>query len=566
MSFIKLHNFTALLCCLFFLGCASNRSVVFHQSRQQSQNQQPEVATNTAVSKKQTKAPAAPPLISVLPAAVSKKADAPIQIKPTEPENNISELKKNANNSKIATDLIENKLSEVELETAASDTAMAQLKPQLLLKIGKNFQKNNESEKAAEYFRSLASLYPQSPEAVQANVLLSNIQLASNVDAKVIGAILPLTGKNASIGQHALNALRMGLEMSKTDNKFRIALFDSQSNPELAVKGVDKLINEDRAIVILGGFTSKEALSIATRAELLSTPYIGFSQKSGLTNVGEYVFRNSMTPEMQVDKIVQYATEKLAAKKFAILYPNDSYGVEFSNIFWDHVLARGGEITAAQTYDPKENDFSEVIQKLVGTYYKEARSEEYKKRIREMKNKKSESTNKQKNSRDHWSEENILPPIVDFDAVFVPDSSRALGQVLAFMKYNEVTDMNYLGTNIWNSPDLPKRAANEDAGLFFVDAIDISQGAPQTSTFFKDYFALYNEEPTIVEIQVYEVAKIIKDLLVSGATSREALANQLRSLGRSQGVTGELRMSSQRELERPIHILTLDSGIVKKVE
>jgi hypothetical protein len=50
----------------------------------------------------------------VLPAAVSKKADAPIQIKPTEPANNINELKKNVNNSKIATDLIENKLSEVD--------------------------------------------------------------------------------------------------------------------------------------------------------------------------------------------------------------------------------------------------------------------------------------------------------------------------------------------------------------------------------------------------------------------------------------------------------------------
>jgi branched-chain amino acid transport system substrate-binding protein len=409
------------------------------------------------------------------------------------------------------------------------------------------------------------------PPILDSSVVKKEVEPAPNktsepVDAKVIGAILPLTGKNASIGQHALNALRMGLEMSKPDNKFRIALFDSQSNPDLAAQGVDKLIIEDKAIVILGGFTSKEALSIATRAEELAAPYVGFSQKSGLTSVGENVFRNSMTPEMQVDKIVQYATEKLEAKKFAILYPNDSYGVEFSNIFWDHVLARGGEVTAAQTYDPKENDFSEVIQKLVGTYYKEARAEEYKKRVREIKIKKAESTAKAKNSRDHWSEENILPPIADFDAVFVPDSSRALGQVLAFMKYNQVTDMNYLGTNIWNSPDLPKRAANEDASLFFVDAIDISQGAPQTSSFFKDYLTLYNEEPTIVEIQVYEVAKIIKDQLVSGATSREALASRLRSLGRSQGVTGELRMSSQRELERPIHVFTLDSGFVKKVE
>ena len=58
----------------------------------------------------------------------------------------------------------------------------------------------------------------------------------------------------------------------------------------------------------------------------------------------------------------------------------------------------------------------------------------------------------------------------------------------------------------------------------------------------------------------------IREQISSGAITRQTLANALRGLGRSQGVTGELRMSTQRELERPIHILTLDSGIIKKTE
>lgn len=559
MSVVKLSAYFSILFVLFFTGCAAKRPlVVMHPSRQQTAPPPVKPVTPTPIPVQATSAPANPVVTS-----------APVKITPAkiEPVNNLTELKKNLDNPKIATDLIENKLSADELNSAADDPAYLGLKPQLLLKIGKNFLKNNDDEKASEYFRAITSLHPKSPQAAQASVHLSSILLSDEVDAKVIGAILPLTGKNAGIGQHALNAIRMGLEIGKPDNKFRIALFDSQSNPDLAIKGVDKLVKEDKAIVILGGFTSKEAINIASQAELLAVPYIGFSQKSGLTNIGEYVFRNSLTPEMQVDKIAQFATEKLSAKRFAILFPNDSYGAEFSNIFWDHILARGGEITAAQTYDPKETDFSEVIQKLVGTYYPEARAEEYKKRIKEMKAKKAEANKGgKKNSRDHWSEENVLPPIVNFDAIFVPDNSRALGQILAFMKYNDVTDMNYLGTNIWNSPDLPKRAANEDAGLYFVDAIDISQGTTQNTVFFKDYLAQFGEEPSIVEIQVYEAAKIVKDQISSGASSRQVLASRLRSLGRSPGVTGELRMSSQRELERPIHVLTLDSGIVKKVD
>lgn len=482
--------------------------------------------------------------------------------------NYLEELQKNSSNIKLSTEIIDTRLGILDLERAAADASLSQFKPQIFLKLSKLHLKEKNNDKAVEYLRAITSLYPQSVYASQANTLLASLLNQDDANSKVIGAILPLTGKNSTVGQHALNAIRMGLGLDKpeTASQFRIALFDSQSNPDLAAQGVEKLVNEDKAIAILGGFTAKEATSIATIAEQLSVPFIGFSQKSGLTNIGEYVFRNSLTPEMQVDALVGFATEKLGAKKFAVLFPNDSYGVEFSNIFWDHVLARGGEITAAQTYDPKETDFSEPVQKLLGTYYIEARTDEYEERLKQLSELKKNQHPGKKSVRDNWSEENILPPVVDFDVIFIPDSSRALGQILAFMKYNDVKNITALGTNIWNSPDLPKRAADQNAGIYFVDAIDISQNSSAPSAFFQDYFAQYNEEPSMVEIQTYEAAKILRDQIQSGADSRAALANILRSLGRSPGVTGELRMSSQREIERPIHVLTLDSGLVKKIE
>jgi branched-chain amino acid transport system substrate-binding protein len=568
---IKRTTSLALLISLLSFSCANQR-VVLHETRQAKSSHKNQTAAPTKMTlpsglvKAPTPVSPAPEPAPVAP----KELLTPTQVKQLDPVSNLSELKKNIANPKIATDLIENKLTLQELESASADTSFSSLKPQLLLKAGKEYQKNQQLEQANTSYRTVVAMYPQSPYSVQAAVLLSALQNTGDADSKVIGAILPMTGKNANLGQHALNAIRMGLEMNKPDTKFRIAIYDSQGLPELAAKGVDKLIKEDHAIVILGGFTAKEATAIGERAELLSTPYMGFSQKSGLTNIGDYVFRNSVTPEMQVDKLVQFAVEKLGAKKFAVLYPNDYYGVEFSNIFWDHVLARGGEITAAQTYDPKETDFSEVIEKLVGTFYVEARSDEYHQRLREIKagrvSKKGAPPAPKGSSRDHWSEENILPPITDFDVLFIPDSSRALGQILAFMKFNEVKDMKYIGTNLWNSPELPKRASDEQTGVYFVDAIDTSNEGSKNSSFLKDYMAQYNEEPTLVEIQVYEASHIIKEQLSSGASSRLSLANNLRSMGRSQGVTGELRMSSQRELERPLHILTLDAGIVKKME
>lgn len=529
------------------------------------QPQSPSASSETASDSQQTVAST-----QTIPGAAN-----PIpQLTATAPDN-LGYLKNQAASKKISEELINTKLTESELEAAAAEPTLAQYRPNILFKLGEFSQRAHNSSKALEYYRAVTAQYPTHPFATQAESSIQLIQSTQSADANVIGAILPLTGKNASIGQHALNALRMGLGLNKPDARLRLAIYDTQSQPEMASAGVDKLVRDDKAIALIGGLSSKEAVAIAQRAETIGIPFMGLSQKSGLTQIGDYIFRNSLTAEMQVDQMVQFAFEKLSAKRFAILYPNDTYGVEFSNIFWDHVLARGGQITAAQTYDPKENDFTTTIQKLIGTYYVDARADEYKARIEEIKkareekeekNKKKNKQVKNKNLREHEAEEAILKPIIDFDVLFLPDSGKTLGQVIAFMKANEVSKLTYLGTNIWNTPDLVKRTAAHQENVYFVDAIDPNDNSIRQSTFFKDYVSEYNEEPTLIEMQAFESAKIMKDQITSGGSNRELLANKLRSMGRSSGVTGELRMSNLREIERPIHIMSIDRSLIKTVQ
>lgn len=457
------------------------------------------------------------------------------------------------------------------LEQPITETQIQIYRSHLYFKAAQLAQKNRRLDLATQYFRALTSQYPQSPLTTKANNEIALLQASQEVDAKVIGAILPLTGKNSNIGQHALNSIRLGLGLNRPNSNFRLAIFDSQSVAESVADGVDKLVRDDKVVAIIGGLSSKEALNAAQRADHLGVPFIGLSQKAGLTSVGDYVFRNSLTAEMQVDRLVQFAVEKLNAKRFAVLYPNDAYGVEFANIYWDHVLARGGKITAAQTYDPKENDFTVAIQKMVGTYYIEARQEEYDLRLKEIAQEKKDKLDKAKkpklvSSRAHEVQENVLQPIVDFDVLFIPDTGKTLGQVMAFMKVNDVLQTTYLGTNIWNSPDLVKRAGVQHNSIFFVDAVDVNDASVRETPFFKEYVASYGEEPALIEVQVYESAKILKDLLSSGASGRESLASKLRILGRVPGVNSELRMSNNRELERSLHVLSLETGLIKKVD
>lgn len=391
----------------------------------------------------------------------------------------------------------------------------------------------------------------------------SNISYSSN--AKKIGVILPITGKNANLGARALNAIRLGLGLDGKDSSFSIAIYDSQSNPDVAVLGVEKLLKEDNVIAILGGLSSKEAQTISSKAEFFQVPFFSFSQKSGLTDDTDYTFRNSVTPEMQVARLVLYSLNTLKAKKFAVLYPNDPYGIEFANKYWDLVLAGGGEVVAAQAYDPKDTDLNIYVQKLVGTYFTDARSEEYKERQKEiaLKNK---TTEPKKKTRESETQENILQAVVDFDVLFVPDSGKSLGQVMAFMKNNDVAQMTYLGTNLWNSPDLNRRAGMSATNIFFVDA-GISPEVQQKSDFHNRYIQAYTEEPSLVEAQVFEAAKILRDVIGSGSfLSRDSLASQLKILGRKTGAYGEIRMNNNHEIERPLNIFGLVDGAIQRAE
>ena len=385
---------------------------------------------------------------------------------------------------------------------------------------------------------------------------------------KKIGVILPLTGKSSTLGQRALSAIRMGLGITDSSSDYSLALYDTQGNPELAAKGVEKLLQDDHVIAIMGGLGAKEATVISQKAEFFQVPLFMFSQKSDLTHDALYTFRNSVTPAMQTSKLVHFATQNLGYKKFAILYPNDAYGVEFANQFWDHVLAYGGTVVAAQVYDPKDVDLTSYIQKMVGTYYVENRAEEYKEKlesIKEKDKKKNPTGAAKKKTRESEATDNILEPIVDFDAIFIPDSSKAMGQAIGFFRAADVAQMTYLGTNLWNTEDLARRAnqtnTNKQNHFYFVDTI-ITDEQRRKSAFNTAFINTFKEDPSIIEVQTFEAAKILRDTISSGARDRYSLANRLKELGRKQGAFSEIYMNNSNEVVRDLSVLKLENGSI----
>ncbi|MGZ3774607.1 MAG: penicillin-binding protein activator [Pseudobdellovibrionaceae bacterium] len=451
-----------------------------------------------------------------------------------------------------AVDIVETKLNEDQLKEVANSSDFGYLKAHAMYRLGEIAAESKDTSTAKKYFNNVIEFMPGSDLALRSREAISQIDAFKNVQAQTIGAVLPLSGKNAPIGQRALRGLEMGLGLNIPGSSFKLAVMDSEGNPDSARRGVERLVKEDNVMAIVGSLLSKTAPTVAAKASELGVPSLGLSQKSGLTEVGPTVFRNSLTSNMQVRALVRTAMEDLGMKRFAILYPNDAYGVEFANIFWDEVLARGGKITAVQNYSSKETDFRLIIQRLVGTYFGEARQDEFYLRLKDL-----QQTDKKKSVRQS-NLETVLPPITDFDAVFIPDNVKAMGQIAAMLSYNDVRDVKLLGTNLWNTKDLPRRAGNFANNILFVDSV--IPGSFEKSQFVADYKVLYNEDPSLIELHAYDTGLILRQLIASGINSREELTRNLTDLKKFPGALGPLSMNSEREIERPIAPLTIQKG------
>src|SRR5262249_61837424 len=90
----------------------------------------------------------------------------------------------------------------------------------------------------------------------------------------------------------------------------------------------------------------------AREAESLSVPLLALTAREDVTNQRKWVFRLRTRPVEEVELVAERAVAQ-GARRFAILYPDDAYGVGLRGLFWDAVEARGGSVVAGASCAPE---------------------------------------------------------------------------------------------------------------------------------------------------------------------------------------------------------------------
>ena len=273
------------------------------------------------------------------------------------------------------------------------------------------------------------------------------------------------------------------------------------------------------------------------------------SQREGLATTSLYVFRNSLTAELQVRALVEYAMEQRGLSTFGIMFPQTRQGENFAEFFRNEVWRRGGVIVAEQSYQTDQTDFRYQVRLLQGLD-PDAPDEE-------------EDPADSESPEIAGEEEEEPPP---FEALFIPDYSDRISLIAPQIAFYGLEDIQLLGTNGWNDAELPRLARQFVEGAVFTDSFFLHSSYPFVQDFVADYFDRFGEEPTILEAQGYDIVGIMLTLLNDpDISSREDLRRALSQMQNFPGVTGATSFDLVGEADKILFLLQVQKGVIVQI-
>ena len=419
--------------------------------------------------------------------------------------------------------------------------------------------------------------FPDHEKVSRASELLKKMEDFSIYERHTIGCLLPLSGQYKIYGNRALRGIEMALNKfisenidqdtnqninQDTNKLIKIIVKDSGSTSYKAVSAVQELYQEGVAAII-GPIFSAEAAAI--EAQNKGIPIITITQKDNITDTGDFVFRNFFTPQMQVKTIVSFAVEKLGVERFAILYPEDKYGKIFMNLFWDEVLAYGGVVTGLESYGLNQTDFKAPIKKLVGLYY-DVPDDLLKQNVIDEKGKSKDNLisddtifngNTDSETADDETDKEEKP-IIDFDALFIPDAPKRAGLIMPQLAYNDIEDVYVFGTNLWHSDRLIEMARQYVQDAVMPDVFFAGASSEDVQDFVQCFKDAFEKEPGFIEAVTYDTAMILFSIISrDDVFFRSAIKNELTRMTGFEGITGHTRFTKNGDVEKKLYLLNI---------
>ncbi len=334
-----------------------------------------------------------------------------------------------------------------------------------------------------------------------------------------IGLVLPLTGGSAAYGEMSL----MGIKLAQARRSealgrpVELVLVDNKSDKVESSNAVNRLIQHDHVVAILGPLSSSEALAAAPVAEAAKVPLVTAWATNPLVTQGRtYIFRTCFIDPFQGGVAASFAINHLKAKTAGVLLDvGRDYSVGLAGFFKKSFAEQGGQVLLTVNYSEGDQEFSAQLSAL-----------------------------KAKNP----------------DVIYLPGYLPEEPLILRQARELGIT-APFLSGDAAQSDELLKIGGPAVEGLYFTTHFDEGGATtPQGQQYAQAYRQKYGKAPDGLGALGYDAYLLILDALTrAGSTQPQALVKALESTKGFAGVCGRTDIVGH-DAVKPAVILQVKDG------
>jgi branched-chain amino acid transport system substrate-binding protein len=225
--------------------------------------------------------------------------------------------------------------------------------------------------------------------AIAAFVLAVGCGYAHAADEVVIGALYPMTGPNAQVGNDAKAAMETAAEIINGNHnvpmvlgkgggldrlggaKLRLIFADHQGDPQKARAEAERLITQEKVVALIGSYQSATAATISQVADRYEVPYMSADNSSPSLNQRglKWFFRTSphdvMFTQAMFDFFRDIAVKTGHKVRSVVLFHEDTiFGTDSANAQKQMAEAAGIKVTADIRYRGNSPSLSAEVQQI----------------------------------------------------------------------------------------------------------------------------------------------------------------------------------------------------------
>ncbi|AHF08338.1 ABC transporter substrate-binding protein [Desulfitobacterium metallireducens] len=320
-----------------------------------------------------------------------------------------------------------------------------------------------------------------------------------------IGGLFEQTGGAAQYGTAGLNGAQLAIDQQNAKGgvlgkQIKLVTADNKSEPGESTAQATRLVTSEKVVGMLGPMTTKTLKAIIPIVTQNKVPLVTPSgTASDLTvangKLNQWIFRACFIDDFQGNVGATFATEKLQAKKAAIIIDtNGDYAKGLAKAFEDTFTKAGGQIVAKENYVAGDKAFQPILGRI-----------------------------KAQNP----------------DLIYVPGYYNEVGLIVKQARELGIT-VPMLGGDGWNGDETTKIAgANNMTNVYYSDHVAMDD--PGLVEFAKQYQTKYNIAPTGFSALGYDAATmLIKGIEAAGSTDPDKVRTALESIKDLKGVSGNI--------------------------